>query len=376
MTKISDFSISAQLPNFEKIQSQPEAFEYKGLPAFLRLSNYTKQMPKRLKNDSHRAERFQVLYEAERERHERRKRKDRRSSSRRSRACQQLHSSTYEVCENGRWIIQRKIEDNKIIYRRLYIPCNSWSCSVCSARKKRLYYKRLVASLKTGNWWFLTCTLRKNNCSLEENWKRINSAWNTLRNRLKRIQPDLKFFRVTELQSNNMPHIHAIINVWLPKNWSHNVWHRITKDSFMCDFEFIRSNAASYIFKYFLKGTEDIKIIRAETGKKTRLYNSTRCFFLITKSEKGWEFIGFAKTLLEVDQFFEVLSESFPPRQERASPIVSVYDSEGISFIEFLVSDLYTDGLVHETFLEHKGAAPLARVLGESAKQLSFQWYY
>ena len=229
----------------------------------------------------------------------------------------------------------------KIIIQKFYIPCNAWKCPICSLRKKSKLYHAIKEATQKEKFFFLTCTIRENSKSLSENWKFINKSWNTLLNRLKRIQPNLKYFRVTELQKNGMPHIHAIINVWLPPGWSHSIWHQITHNSFKCEFEFIKISVASYIFKYFSKSIEDILIIRDETGKKTKIFNCSRNFLKLCTKIAKWTLLCFSEFENIIDEFALKYLESYPKWYERAGPLIKIFEEQKFDHAEFILSELF-----------------------------------
>ena len=106
------------------------------IPVFLSSAKYIKGMPKKLKKSLLIPTHFQTLYDKAEQKNSRKQRQERRVLSRRSRACQQLHSSTPEVCPNGRYILCQLRIDDKIIIQKFYIPCNAWKCPICSLRKK------------------------------------------------------------------------------------------------------------------------------------------------------------------------------------------------------------------------------------------------
>jgi hypothetical protein len=175
----------------------------------------------------------------------------------------------------------------------------------------------------------LTLTLRENSDPLKVNWKRLSKSWDILLKRLKRKCPGIKYFRCVELQNNGMPHIHALINFYLPKWYIQLIWKKITGDSFICRFEHVKSSCAGYILKYFEKSINDINYIRSATGKKTRIFNYSRNLLFIEKKLPEWDLICVCSSVVDAT---EVLREELIASRilyGRTSPLVTTYDDNG-----------------------------------------------
>src|SRR5574338_540072 len=150
-----------------------------------------------------------------------------------------------------------KLPDGKLI-KITPAKCKSYSCPICGKKK----VLDLVAKLKTvdlKNYRFFTLTL-KNKYSLddtEKNLNRISKCFNDLNKKLKKIPEfkNLEYFRVTEIGSSGMVHIHGIWNKFIDQKRLSEYWQQITKDSRKVKLERIKNkkDAVNYLFKYLTK---------------------------------------------------------------------------------------------------------------------------
>lgn len=260
---------------------------------------------------------------------------DRKGSSRSKEAsCQSYEQFTANKCPNGRWIVLRRVEDDNFVYKRVYVNCGTFSCPYCR-RIKRKKLKRLIdQACPKDKFSMLTLTLKYNSDTLENNWKRINKLWDTLLKRLRRKSPDIKYFRCVELTKNGMPHIHALINFYLPKWYIQKIWKKITGDSFITRFEKVRSSCSGYILKYFEQSVNDIAYIRHATGKKTRIFNWSRLLLAINNKKKEWDLVAICDNKFEAILILQTKLKSSRTLHGRVGP-PEIWNDEG-GMIEIL----------------------------------------
>lgn len=199
---------------------------------------------------------------------------------------------TARKCENGRWLVLRRVENESIHYKKVYIPCQTYGCPVCRIKRNRKLYKLITKHCPKKDYHMLTLTLILNNDPLSVNWKKLNKMWDILLKRLKRKYGKVKYFRVMEITKNGMPHIHALINCFMPKWLLKIIWKKISGGSYICKFEKVRDSCAGYILKYFYKAINDIRYIRKTTGKKTRIFNYSRNLIFEEKTVSGWSVVA------------------------------------------------------------------------------------
>lgn len=242
------------------------------------------------------------------------------------------------TCEKGQYMIFKRTEGFKIIYKKAYVVCDSWSCPACSVRKHKNLYKKVKEQTKGKTFFLLTLTLKENQLGLDFNWKRLSYCWDILLKRLHRKNPNLKFFKVFELQSNGMPHIHALIDTKLGNTQLKLFWKQLTGDSFICRFENIRSSAPAYIMKYFDFAKSDIEEIRELTGKKTKLYSMSKNFLIREKKEHIWTMEFRSNFLEEIESYMNkvILQWKFDLWENKGSFKDFIYE---INEDEFIFTD-------------------------------------
>jgi hypothetical protein len=236
---------------------------------------------------------------------------------------------TAEKCKHGRWVILTRNISNEMIFKRVYITCQSYSCPACRKQRRRKLYKLIKKACPKDKFSMLTLTLRENDDPLSINWKRLSKCWDILLKRMKRAAPNIQYFRCVELQENGMPHIHALINFYMPKWLIHAIWKRITGDSFICRFEHVKRSCAGYILYYFEKAVSDINYIRSATGKKTRIFNWSRHLLCIVKDNPTWKLVEVCTCLFDALEIMEDIKQSSRNLYGRHSPFNILQDSAG-----------------------------------------------
>jgi len=259
--------------------------------------------------------------------------------------------TSYKQCEKGQYVILKRTEGYITIFKKVYIQCNTWSCPVCSARKRKNLYKKVNDQTNGKKFKLLTLTLRQNNDGLAYNWKRLAYCWDILIKRLHRKNPNMKYFKVVELQENGMPHIHALVDTWIGNVQLKLFWRRITGDSFICRFETIRFSAVGYIMKYFDFACNDIDTIREMTGAKTKLYTMSKNFLIKDEKSHIWHVEFFSKYSFEIDEYMERVIASLKYKDFISGNAFQhfVFEDNPTEF-HYVDTDLYSDFLLCEPF--------------------------
>lgn len=252
-----------------------------------------------------------------------------RSEKERRQSCQLNGQFTGDKCRNGKWVVLKKKIEKEAIFKRVFIPCQTYRCHYCREKRRRKLYRLINRACPKDKFSMLTLTLKKNSDPLKVNWKRLSKSWDILLKRLKRKCPAIKYFRCVELQKNGMPHIHALINFYLPKWYIQLIWKKITGDSFICRFEHVKSSCAGYILKYFEKSINDINYIRSATGKKTRIFNYSRNLLFIEKKLPEWNLICVCSSVADASEILREELRASRTLYGRTSPLTTAYDCNG-----------------------------------------------
>jgi len=254
------------------------------------------------------------------------------------------HRKEYPTCPDGQYLILEKQFGATRRFIRVYVGCMRWTCQACIPRKRAALHARVKESTASGTWFFLTLTLRKNELSTELNWKRLAKDWDILLKRLKRQFKTVKYFKVIELTAAGMPHIHALIDCYLPRDEIERIWREITQSSYIAAFEEIRTSAAAYMFPYLTKSIESIQRIRNLTGTKTKIYTSSRGFLKKKEKNGEWTMHYRGYTSEECDLYMDILKKQYADRAKRKSPITISYDKfDTIEELKFIDMNLYVE---------------------------------
>jgi hypothetical protein len=137
-------------------------------------------------------------------------------------------------------------------------PCNQWGCEDCAPvlRAKQAIRAYLGASeiLDAGqDVFFLTLTSHEK-LTAEQSWWVLPRAWNKLRRRASRVDPDGLYYMIPEHHKSGKAHAHAITSWAMPERW----WKdngRACGFGFQADHQVARSGpgAGAYALKYLLK---------------------------------------------------------------------------------------------------------------------------
>jgi hypothetical protein len=137
-------------------------------------------------------------------------------------------------------------------------PCNTWSCPECApvlrARQAIRAYLGAVQIQESGqDVFFLTLTPHER-LTADQSWWVLPRAWNKLRRRASREEPDGLYFMIPEHHKSGKAHAHAITSWTMPERW----WKdngRSCGFGFEADHQVARSGpgAGAYALKYLLK---------------------------------------------------------------------------------------------------------------------------
>lgn len=94
--------------------------------------------------------------------------------------------------------------------------CKSNFCPVCRAKNIRLIRKALYLSMSKDKWRLITLTFPDHSLDILDQLKRLSKQFKRFIQRLKRRYPSLKFVRTVELHASKYPHIHMVVNSYIP----------------------------------------------------------------------------------------------------------------------------------------------------------------
>ena len=189
----------------------------------------------------------------------------------------------------GRWSIRgRDPKTNRVIIRR--VNCGSWSCSYCGPRRAKLAKYRIRQTAESlGLCRFLTLTLDDsrlgNRC---DTVRHIRIVFNRLREYLRRkygVPPT--YICVLEFNQRGVPHLHVLIDRYIPQKWLKNTWDRIGGGRVV----FIKQVSVRHVARYLSKYLTKELLLSAPKG--TRRITTARSIKLFPKFSSGiaWELL-------------------------------------------------------------------------------------
>ena len=199
----------------------------------------------------------------------------------------------HERCNNQIKVHLRKIgdDDNKTVIR--IFPCRQWKCPICGQRNAFRLRKRIIQGNTDDLKYFLTLTLRKNNDSIKYNVMKISEMFAILKKRMRRLEPNFKYFKVIEFTKQNMPHYHILMNVYISKAKIKEMWREITYDSYIVDIQKLRQKNYNYILKYLLKTADKKRTTRRQMPKNYRIWTCSRGLLIVYHQKAKYRLITF-----------------------------------------------------------------------------------
>ena len=110
-------------------------------------------------------------------------------------------------------------------YSRLY--CKSWSCRYCGPKKAARIRERIVAESE-GAWPDSipdADTRSEHSTGARSSVRYIRDVWRKFRVSLKRkLGKSVSFISVVELHKSGCPHLHALVDQYIPQAWISDAW--------------------------------------------------------------------------------------------------------------------------------------------------------
>lgn len=205
---------------------------------------------------------------------------------------------------------------------RLY--CKGWSCGYCGPRKARRYKAAIRKAAEThGLQRFVTLTLDPAKVEGDP-VRHLRDTFNKLRVYLRRkygIAP--KYIAILEFQRNGMPHLHLLIDRYIPFAWIQESWTAIGGGRFVNIKHVDVHRVSHYLAKYLTKE------LLLSAPARSRRVTTARALHLLEKqtSEGDWRLVRVR---------LEVLSDLL---SEKVLDISVDEDGEVRSFSEITVGE-------------------------------------
>lgn len=105
--------------------------------------------------------------------------------------------------------------------------CKSDYCSICRKYNLLSLRKLLYRNLSGERWRLVTLTFPQKNSTPLILIRALSKTFDKFMKRIRRKYPDLKFCRSVELHQSDFPHIHLIVNKFIPVSFLQFHWHEV-----------------------------------------------------------------------------------------------------------------------------------------------------
>jgi len=163
----------------------------------------------------------------------------------------------------GDGVLLEEEGDGYIRLRAHRIRCKSWFCPVCKHRNLKILRARISSMLDGNGAVFLTLTTKDQLQDQIESMKLIQEHWDTMLKRMRRRFGKFKYFKIMEFHKNGQPHLHVLIDKFIPQSWISRNWNDV-HGAYIVDIRYRDAGrAVSYATKYLSKELANNEIYHA-----------------------------------------------------------------------------------------------------------------
>lgn len=195
------------------------------------------------------------------------------------------HIIRCSCCQNTVTFCYRPTSLNNYDVLQTYFHCHSYFCDVCAKKKKNKLIKKLN-KIKPGQVLrFLTVTLDVSQYTPEQSLERISEMFNLLVKYLRYRGFIFQYFKIIELTKQNIAHVHALVNCYLPAFVVSNCWYSVS-GSYIVKLKIVKNKgmALFYLTKYLSK-TMNYFANKLFYFLRKRRYSYSQSFFLPNEKE-------------------------------------------------------------------------------------------
>jgi hypothetical protein len=137
----------------------------------------------------------------------------------------ELHMSEVVGMCASKWLVLSRptvLGDEYIITPKL---CKSNFCPVCRAQNLIRLRHALLTSLRKHRWRLVTLTYPDHSKDLLDQLRNTALQFKRFVQRIRRRYPKLQFVRTIELHESDFPHLHMIVDRYIPEAFLQKHWH-------------------------------------------------------------------------------------------------------------------------------------------------------
>jgi hypothetical protein len=170
------------------------------------------------------------------------------------------HKAKCAHCRESYFILDYKPEflashpEQKYKSKLIPLPCNSYFCASCAAKKQREIVERFEKFKGKESWRFLTLTLQNNGSNTSENLKSFSGFFNNFMTTIRKRYKGIKYLSVIEIGKSGNVHCHILINKYIWQPIASGLWKKAS-GSFIVHVEKVYNSVGckKYISKYVSK---------------------------------------------------------------------------------------------------------------------------
>jgi len=152
----------------------------------------------------------------------------------------------------------------------------------------KILRKKLKDAVGTDSIRLMTLTTRNVGQAQDVALSIIAKDWDTLLKRMKRRFGKIKYFRIVQFHKNGLPHLHIIIDKYIPHSWLSAAWSDIHNSPIVDIRHKDNHHAVNYITRYISKELlSDSPLNALFSLTHTRRYSKSRSMVF---TSKGIEF--------------------------------------------------------------------------------------
>lgn len=132
----------------------------------------------------------------------------------------------YTVKNCGKkWLVLSNKESITAEYLLTPSTCKSNYCPNCRKQNLRILRHKLLRGMKSHRWRLITLTYEQAGKTPLEILRMIRATFNRFSKRLRRAYPKVIFIRTIEVHQSGYPHIHLVVDTFVPIAWLQKNWH-------------------------------------------------------------------------------------------------------------------------------------------------------
>jgi hypothetical protein len=135
------------------------------------------------------------------------------------------NSACGKLCASG-----QVLENDKKVKGYVRIKCKSWSCPVCGRKKAYRLSRGIIDwAVEHDLTRFLTVTLDPHKIPKDiAPEKFMRNTWSKFRVSMSRkLGKGIEYISVMEYHKSGLPHLHILINKFIPQKWISGAWSRL-----------------------------------------------------------------------------------------------------------------------------------------------------